>query len=91
MGAALDARVLARRTVWRPDPGPQFCDWCQARYDGPECPECGDPAAEIEVGQVVVAFSTANGRRWVLWAVRGADGRWQAEHVLPAGLVAVAS
>jgi hypothetical protein len=95
MAGAYGPRILARRNVWRPVPGPQFCDWCQLKYDGPECPECGKPAAEDQVGQVVVEFSTADGRRWVVWAIRGADGRWHAERVLPAdtaaGLLADAS
>ena len=83
MSVSLDARVLARRTVWRPPPGPAFCDWCHQRLDGPECPECGGPVAEDRVGQIVVAFATADGRRWVLWAIRGADGRWVPERVRP--------
>jgi hypothetical protein len=85
MAAPLNARVLARHMVWRPSPEPQYCDWCDMKYDGPECPECGDPAFEVEVGQVIVAFATLDGRRWVVWATRGADGRWEAERVLPAG------
>ena len=85
MRAALDTEVLARRMVWRPAPGPQFCDWCQAKYDDtPECPECGVPPHEDQVGQIVVAFSTRDGRRWVVWAIRSAEGTWVAERVSPA-------
>jgi hypothetical protein len=79
------AVVLARSTVWRPTGLPQFCPWCEVRYDGPECPECGEPADEDELGQIVVAFTTNDGRRWVVWAVRGVDGRWEPERIRPAG------
>ncbi len=82
--APLDAEVLARRMVWRPAPGPQFCDWCSTEYDDPECPECGEPPHEDRVGQIVVAFSTPDGRRWVVWAIRADDGRWVPERVRPA-------
>jgi hypothetical protein len=81
---AHEAVVLARRTVWRPAPGPQFCEWCQLRYDGAECPDCGRPADEDPVGQILVAFTTSDGRRWVVAAIRGADGRWQPERICAA-------
>ncbi len=84
MAAPLDTQVLARRMVWRPTPGPQFCDWCQTKYDDPECPECGEPPHEDRVGQIVVAFSTPDGRRWVVWAIRCPEGTWVAEQVRPA-------
>jgi hypothetical protein len=84
MAAPLDAEVLARRTTWRFVDGPQFCDWCQVTYDGTECPRCGEPGAEEQVGEIVVAFSTVDGRRWVVWATRGINGRWVADRVRPA-------
>ena len=78
------AVVLAWGTTWRPSRLTQSCEFCQAKYDGPECPYCGDPADQEQVSHVVVAFTTADGRHWVLWATHGADGRWEAERLAPA-------
>jgi hypothetical protein len=83
-----EAVVLARRTVWRPTGLPQFCHRCQVRYDGDACPDCGDPADEHQVGQIIVAFTTNDGRRWVVVAIRGGDGRWEPERICPAELAA---
>ena len=83
-----DAVVLARRTVWRPIPDVQFCDWCQLRFDAAACPECEAPAVMEPVGQVIVAFTTNDGRRWVVAALRGVDGRWEPERIWPADMAA---